>query len=112
MANSYSLISQRSPTRITPPTNNSISEVLCGGPVMFASIALRQALHARGPKPRRRAAKKRKVISMKTVWIYISTDALPGDVDYVQVFASEEAANRWIEENDPEGVAFEYPVQE
>ena len=34
------------------------------------------------------------------------------DVDYVQVFASEEAANRWIEENDPEGVAFEYPVQE
>jgi len=79
---------------------------------MFASIALRQALHARGPKPRRRAAKKRKVISMKTVWIYINTNALPGDVDYVQVFASEEAANRWIEENDPEGVAFEYPVQE
>ena len=49
---------------------------------------------------------------MKTVWIYINTDALPGDVDYVQVFASEEAANRWIDENDPEGFAFEYPVQE
>jgi hypothetical protein len=49
---------------------------------------------------------------MKTVWIYINTDALPGDVDYVQVFASEEAANRWIDENDPEGFAYEYPVQE
>jgi len=27
-------------------------------------------------------------------------------------FADEEAANRWLEENDPEGVAFEYEVQE
>lgn len=49
---------------------------------------------------------------MKTVWIYINTDALPGDVDHIQVFATGEAANRSIAENDPEGVAFEYPVQE
>jgi hypothetical protein len=49
---------------------------------------------------------------MKTVWIYINTDALPGDVDHLQVFATGEAADRWIGENDPEGVAFEYPVQE
>jgi hypothetical protein len=27
-------------------------------------------------------------------------------------FASEEAANRWLNENDPDGDAFEYPVQE
>ena len=27
-----------------------------------------------------------------------------------KVFASEEAAERWFAENDPEGVAFEYPV--
>jgi hypothetical protein len=26
---------------------------------------------------------------MKTVWIYVNTDALPGDVDYLKVFASE-----------------------
>jgi hypothetical protein len=43
---------------------------------------------------------------MKTVWIYINTEALPGDVDHLQVFASEDAARRWIAEHDPEGVAF------
>ena len=42
----------------------------------------------------------------------VNTDALPGDPDYLQVFASEEAANQWLNENDPEGDAFEYPVQE
>jgi hypothetical protein len=45
-------------------------------------------------------------------WIYINTDALPADVDHLQVFATEEAAQRWFDKNDPEGVAFEYPVQE
>jgi hypothetical protein len=45
---------------------------------------------------------------MKTVWIYVNVDAEPGDVDYLQVFASEEAANRWFEDNDPDGIAFEY----
>jgi hypothetical protein len=30
----------------------------------------------------------------------------------IQVFASEEAAQRWLDEHDPESVAFEYPVQE
>ena len=49
---------------------------------------------------------------MNTVWIYVNIDALPGDPDYLQVFATEEAANRWFEENDPEGVTFEYPVRE
>jgi hypothetical protein len=28
----------------------------------------------------------------------------------LKVFATEDAARAWIEENDPEGVAFEYPV--
>ena len=36
---------------------------------------------------------------MKTVWIYVNTDALSGDSDYLQVFASEETANRWLSEN-------------
>ena len=36
---------------------------------------------------------------MKTVWIYVDTDILPGDVDHLQVFASEEAAQRWFDEN-------------
>ena len=30
----------------------------------------------------------------------------------MKVFASEEAANAWFAENDPEGVAFAYPVIE
>ena len=35
-----------------------------------------------------------------------------GDVDHLKVFANELAPNRWFEENDPEGVAFEYEVLE
>jgi hypothetical protein len=49
---------------------------------------------------------------MKTVWIYVDTSKPVGDVDYLKVFASEEAAERWFEDNDPAGVAYEYPVQE
>jgi hypothetical protein len=40
-----------------------------------------------------------------TVWVYVNTAKEVGDVDHLKVFATEEAA-----ENDPEGVAFEYPV--
>jgi hypothetical protein len=43
-----------------------------------------------------------------TVWIYSNKEV--GDVDHLKVFASEDAANAWFAENDPEGVAFEYPV--
>jgi hypothetical protein len=47
---------------------------------------------------------------MKTVWIYVNTNKDVGDVDHLKVFASEEAAEKWLAENDPEGVAFAYPV--
>jgi hypothetical protein len=46
---------------------------------------------------------------MTTVWIYVKE---VGDPDHLKVFANELAANRWFEENDPEGVAFEYDVIE
>ena len=49
---------------------------------------------------------------MTTVWIYVDTRYRVGDPGHLKVFADEEAANRWFEENDPEGVAFEYEVQE
>lgn len=39
-----------------------------------------------------------------TVWIY------EAGRDNMKAFASKEAANAWFRENDPEGVAFEYPV--
>ena len=47
----------------------------------------------------------------KTVWIYINTAKEVGDEDHLKVFANEDAANAWFAEHDPEGVAFEYPIQ-
>lgn len=47
---------------------------------------------------------------MKTVLIYVNTNAAVGDVDHLKVFADQEAAERWFREHDPEGVAFEYQV--
>jgi hypothetical protein len=45
-----------------------------------------------------------------TVWIYVDARKQVGDKDHLKVFASEDAANAWFAEHDPEGVAFEYPV--
>ena len=47
-----------------------------------------------------------------TVWIYINTAKEAGDADHLKVLASEDAAERWFAERDPEGVAFEYAVLE
>jgi hypothetical protein len=47
---------------------------------------------------------------MKTVLIYVNTSKEVGDIDHLKVFASVDAAEKWLEENDPEGVAFEYGV--
>ena len=45
-----------------------------------------------------------------TVWIYANTSKQVGDKDHLKVFATEDAAETWLQENDPEGVAFEYEV--
>ena len=45
-----------------------------------------------------------------TVWIYVDTGKQVGDRDHLRVVASEIAAETWLQENDPEGVAFEYEV--
>ncbi|WP_456624402.1 MULTISPECIES: hypothetical protein [unclassified Bradyrhizobium] len=47
-----------------------------------------------------------------TVWIYTDTSKQVGDKDRLKVFATEEAADASLAENDPEGVAFEYYVIE
>ena len=47
---------------------------------------------------------------MKTVWIYTDSSKQVGDPHQLHVFASREAADRWLNEFDAEGVAFEYPV--
>jgi hypothetical protein len=42
--------------------------------------------------------------------IYVDASKIVGCADHLQVFATEEAARRWFDEHDPEGVAFEYEV--
>jgi hypothetical protein len=40
--------------------------------------------------------------------IYVDTSKEVGDKDHLKVFSNEDAAESWLQENDPEGVAFEY----
>jgi len=47
-----------------------------------------------------------------TVFIYVDTSKQVGDPDHLKVFANQDGAETWFEENDPEGVAFEYEVLE
>jgi len=47
-----------------------------------------------------------------TVWIYVDTSKEVGDIDHLKVFANQDTAETRLQENDPEGVAFEYEVLE
>jgi len=47
-----------------------------------------------------------------TVLIYVNMSKQVGDPDHLKVFASEAAAETWLQENDPEGIVFEYEVLE
>lgn len=47
-----------------------------------------------------------------TVFVYVNTVKQVGDADHIKVFSTVDAAEKWFEENDPEGVAFEYDVLE
>jgi hypothetical protein len=47
-----------------------------------------------------------------TVFVYVNTSEQVGDPEHIKVFANGDAAEKWFEENDPEGVAFEYEVLE
>jgi hypothetical protein len=47
-----------------------------------------------------------------SVYVYVNTSKQVGDVDHIKVFATTGAAEKWFEENDPEGVAFEYEILE
>ena len=47
-----------------------------------------------------------------TVLIYVNTSKQVGDANHLKVFANVDAAEKWFEDNDPEGVAFEYEVLE
>jgi hypothetical protein len=45
-----------------------------------------------------------------TVFVYVNTGKQVGHPEHLKVFATADAAAKWFEENDPEGVAFEYEV--
>ena len=45
-----------------------------------------------------------------TVFVYVNTSEEVGDAEHIKVFASVDAAQAWFDENDPEGVAFQYEV--
>jgi hypothetical protein len=45
-----------------------------------------------------------------TVWAYVDTSKQVGDPDHLKLFANQDAADEWFRDNDPEGVAFEYPI--
>ena len=47
-----------------------------------------------------------------TVFVYVDTSKQVGDAEHVKVFANRDAAETWFDENDPEGVAFEYEILE
>jgi hypothetical protein len=39
-----------------------------------------------------------------TVLIYVDTSKQVGDADHLKVFANEDAAEKWLQEHNPEGV--------
>ena len=47
-----------------------------------------------------------------TVLIYVNTNKQVGDAEHLKVFATLHVAETWLQENDSEGVAFEYEVLE
>ena len=47
-----------------------------------------------------------------TVFVYVNASKQVGDKEHIKVFANQDAAETSFEENDPEGVAFEYEVLE
>ena len=47
-----------------------------------------------------------------TVLVNVNTSKQVGDVEHINVFANQDAAESRFEENDPEGVTFEHEVLE
>ena len=45
-----------------------------------------------------------------TVFVHVNTSKQVGDKDHIKAFPSTDAAETWLREHDPEGVAFEYEV--
>ena len=83
-----------------------------GGPTMFARIGVMRALnrsHVRVFDPSRKSITWARDSSRGvSVLIYVDTSNQVRDPDHLEVLANADAAETWIEETDPEGIAFEY----
>jgi hypothetical protein len=90
-----------------------------GGPTIFAHIGIMRALN-RNVQRAFNSSRKDPALGpaqategpRMTVLIYVNTTKQVGDADHLKAFANPDAAETWFEENDPEGVAFEYEVLE
>ncbi|MCP3459769.1 hypothetical protein [Bradyrhizobium sp. CCGUVB23] len=47
-----------------------------------------------------------------TVFVYVKTAKQVGDAEHIKIFVTVDAAEKWFEENDSEGIAFENDVIE
>jgi hypothetical protein len=88
-----------------------------GGPTMMARIGVMRALNRHvervfNPAQRDPLGEEKAQEGPMTVFVYVNTSKQVGDAEHVKVFATTDAAEKWFEENDPEGVAFEYEVLE
>jgi hypothetical protein len=83
-----------------------------GGPTMFARIGVMRALNRHYVRELNPSRKEHHWGRPMTVWIYVDTSKQVGDNDHLKVFANEDAAEASLQENDPEGVAFEYEALE
>ncbi|SCB33288.1 hypothetical protein GA0061099_10056 [Bradyrhizobium yuanmingense] len=79
---------------------------------MFARIGVMRALNRRYVPPLNPKGKEPHWGRRKLRRDYVNTAKQVGDVDHIKLFANQDAAEKWFEENDPEGVAFEYEVLE
>jgi hypothetical protein len=86
-----------------------------GGPTMFTRVGVMRALNrgrvrefTQSGKQHRLGAEKAQERPM-TVFVYVNTSKQVGDRE---LSANQDAAETWLQENDPEGVAFEYEVLE
>jgi hypothetical protein len=85
-----------------------------GADPLLARIGMMAGLERRQvdrTQPRGKRSGMSRVITW-TVFVYVNTSKQVGDPDHIKVFANQDAAETWFEENDPESVAFEYPVRE
>jgi hypothetical protein len=86
-----------------------------GGPTMFARIGMMRALNRHHVREFNLSRKehhwgRRSSRGTNDGMGICRHQKQVGDKDHLKVFASDDAAETWLQENDPEGVAFEYEV--